>query len=147
MQIVFSDARVLLVAAAVGVAALTLLVVLLPRLSLRARWQRGRERRRRALVEDALKYIHAAELRGAAASPESLAGRLRLRVAPTFELIAEMEAHGPGRPVPVSRSPRTARRSPCASSGRIVSLNGISRTNCRCLWKPSTPPPTGANTG
>ena len=35
-----------------------------------------------------------AELRGALATPESLAGRLRLRVAPTLDLVAEMEARG-----------------------------------------------------
>jgi DtxR family Mn-dependent transcriptional regulator len=60
----------------------------------RARWRRARERRHRALVEDALKCVHAAELRGALATPESLAGRLRLRVTPTLDLVAEMEARG-----------------------------------------------------
>lgn len=77
------------------IAALALFVVaLLPGVGLPARWYRARERRHRALVEDALKYLHGAELRGTLATPESLAGRLRLRVAPTLDLVGEMEAHG-----------------------------------------------------
>ena len=69
-------------------------VALLPGVGVPARWRRARERRHRALVEDALKCVHAAELRGALATPESLAGRLRLRVARTLDLVAHMEARG-----------------------------------------------------
>ena len=81
--------------ALVLIAALTLLVLaLLPGVGLPARWHRARERRHRALVEDALKCVHSAELRGALATPESLAGRLRLRVARAVDLVADMEARG-----------------------------------------------------
>jgi DtxR family Mn-dependent transcriptional regulator len=66
----------------------------LPRIGLLARWRTADDRRRRALVEDALKYIHSAELRGAPATPESLAGHLRLRLAPILTLLAAMEARG-----------------------------------------------------
>lgn len=77
------------------IAALALFVLgLTPGVGLRARWRRARERRHRALVEDALKYLHGAELRGAPVTPESLAGHLRLRVAPTLDLIAGMAARG-----------------------------------------------------
>lgn len=77
------------------IAALALFVLVwLPGVGLLARSGQSRERRHRALVEDALKYLHAAELRGAPATPESLAGHLRLRVAATLELVAEMESRG-----------------------------------------------------
>lgn len=77
------------------IAALALFVLVwLPGVGLLARSGQNRERRHRAVVEDALKYLHAAELRGAPATPESLAGHLRLRVAATLELVAEMEARG-----------------------------------------------------
>jgi len=77
------------------ITALALFVLVwLPGVGLLARSGQSRERRHRALVEDALKYLHAAELRGAPATPESLAGHLRLRVAATLDLVAEMEARG-----------------------------------------------------
>lgn len=77
------------------VAVIAILVgVFLPRAGLRALWRDARELRRRALVEDALKHVHAGELRGSLATPESLAGRLGHRLARTLELIAEMEARG-----------------------------------------------------
>jgi DtxR family transcriptional regulator, Mn-dependent transcriptional regulator len=76
-------------------AALALFVVVgLPGVGLLARWGHSRERRHRAFVEDALKYLHAGELRGAPATPESLAGHLRLRLAPTLDLVSGMEARG-----------------------------------------------------
>ena len=80
--------------ALLAIAVLAPLVVLLFGRGLSVRRQRGRERRHRALVEDALKYLHAADLRGTPATPESLAGRLRLRVATILELVADMEARG-----------------------------------------------------
>lgn len=58
------------------------------------RWRQGRGRRRRALIEDALKFVHGAELRGAVATAESLAGHLGRRVTATLHLVAEMEASG-----------------------------------------------------
>ncbi len=63
-------------------------------LGLRARWRHARELRRRALIEDALKYVHASELRGALATPESLASRLRQRLTRVLDLIVEMESRG-----------------------------------------------------
>jgi DtxR family Mn-dependent transcriptional regulator len=71
-----------------------IIVMWLPRLGLVARLRRDRERRRRALVEDALKYLHAAELRGVPATPESLAGHLRRRLGSILRLLTEMEATG-----------------------------------------------------
>jgi DtxR family Mn-dependent transcriptional regulator len=71
-----------------------LLAPWLPGVELTARWHRSRARRRRVLVEDALKFVHGAELRGVLATPESLAGHLRRRVAATLDLIADMEASG-----------------------------------------------------
>jgi DtxR family Mn-dependent transcriptional regulator len=65
-----------------------------PRIGLLARWRTADNRRRRALVEDALKYVHSAELRGAPPTPESLAGHLRLRLAPILTLLNDMEARG-----------------------------------------------------
>jgi len=47
-----------------AIAVLALLVVLLFGMGLSVRRKWGRERRHRALVEDALKYLHAADLRG-----------------------------------------------------------------------------------
>jgi DtxR family Mn-dependent transcriptional regulator len=46
------------------------------------------------LVEDALKHVHASELRGSLATAESLAGRLHQRVSRSLDLIADMESHG-----------------------------------------------------
>jgi DtxR family Mn-dependent transcriptional regulator len=81
--------------ALVVIAALALVIAaLLPGVGVRARWRRARERRRRVLVEDALKFTHAAELRGSLATLESLAGHLHLRVAPTLDLVTQMEARG-----------------------------------------------------
>jgi DtxR family Mn-dependent transcriptional regulator len=71
-----------------------IVVTWLPRLGLAARWRGDRERRRRALIEDVLKYVHAAELRGVPATPESLAGHLRRRLGSILPLLTEMEASG-----------------------------------------------------
>ena len=85
-----SQSALLLVVAAVALLA----AVLFPRSGLRARWRHAQQQRGRILIEDALKYVHAAELTGSLATPESLAGRVGLRVARTLELVAEMEAAG-----------------------------------------------------
>lgn len=73
---------------------MVLTLALLSGKGLPARWRRARDRRHRALVEDALKHVHAAQLAGAPATPDSLAGHLRLRIAPIVALLAEMEARG-----------------------------------------------------
>jgi DtxR family Mn-dependent transcriptional regulator len=65
-----------------------------PRVGLAARWHNAREWRRRAFVEDALKYLHAAELRGTPATPESLAGHLRRPLGSILHLLSETEARG-----------------------------------------------------
>jgi DtxR family Mn-dependent transcriptional regulator len=69
-------------------------VAWLPGVALAARWQRSRARRRRVLVEDTLKFVHGSELRGVLATPESLAGHLRRRLAAALDVVADMEASG-----------------------------------------------------
>jgi DtxR family Mn-dependent transcriptional regulator len=74
---------------------LTLIVAaVLPGSGIAARWRRAHERRRLALVEDALKCVLAAELRGVPATPELLAGHLRLRLRPILALLTDTEARG-----------------------------------------------------
>jgi DtxR family Mn-dependent transcriptional regulator len=73
---------------------LILAAILAPRVGLVARWRNAREWRHRAFVEDALKYLHAAELRGTPATPESLAGHLRRPVKSILRLLSETEARG-----------------------------------------------------
>jgi DtxR family Mn-dependent transcriptional regulator len=75
-------------------ATVILVTIFLPRSRVRARWRHVKERRRRILVEDALKLVHAGELRGSLATPESIAGRLGQRTARALELVREMEARG-----------------------------------------------------
>ncbi len=75
-------------------AALVALLVFWPRRGLLARWRRARRLARRARVEDALKHVHARELRGPLATPESLAGKLVVSVPRALELIDEMETGG-----------------------------------------------------
>jgi DtxR family Mn-dependent transcriptional regulator len=70
------------------------IVTCMPRLGVVARWRSMREWRRRALVEDALKYAHAAELRGTPVTPESLAGHLRLPLGSVLRVLAETEGRG-----------------------------------------------------
>jgi DtxR family Mn-dependent transcriptional regulator len=65
-----------------------------PRVGLAARWHNAREWRHRAFVEDALKYLHAAELRGTPATPESLAGHLHRPLGSILRLLRETEARG-----------------------------------------------------
>ena len=65
-----------------------------PRVDLLARWRRLREARQRVLAEDALKHLHACEWRGHPATPDSLAGALRLPSRTAINLIARMEALG-----------------------------------------------------
>ena len=74
--------------------ALAAAALLWPRFGLLARWQRARQLAERVLVEDSLKHIHARELSGTLATPESLAGKLGLSVRRAVELIAEMEDGG-----------------------------------------------------
>ncbi len=59
---------------------LATLALLLPRRGQLHRWQLARRRGERMLVEDALKHIHARELRGTLATAESLAGKLSVTV-------------------------------------------------------------------
>ncbi len=70
------------------------LLFLWPRLGFLARWRRARRLAGRARVEDALKHIHARELRGPLATPESLAGKLVVKVQRALDLISEMETGG-----------------------------------------------------
>ncbi len=65
-----------------------------PGRGLLGRLRRGRRLAERVRVEDALKHIHARELRGTLATPESLAGKLRLSVRQALELISAMEEGG-----------------------------------------------------
>jgi DtxR family Mn-dependent transcriptional regulator len=65
-----------------------------PRGGLWARWRRLRQAHRRARVEDVLKHLHACEWRGGLATPESLAGALRLSARAASRLIADMRAQG-----------------------------------------------------
>lgn len=68
--------------------------VLWPRAGLLARGRMLREVRQRVLAEDALKHLHTGEWRGQPATPDSLAGALRLSHSVAFRLIARMEAQG-----------------------------------------------------
>lgn len=62
-----------------------------PNRGLLARLGRARRLAQRARIEDALKHIHARELRGALATAESLAGKLRCSVKSALELIGQIE--------------------------------------------------------
>ncbi|NIR45802.1 MAG: hypothetical protein GWN99_15320 [Gemmatimonadetes bacterium] len=68
-----------------------LLALLWPGRGLLDRWREGRRLAERARVEDALKHIHARELRGPLATAESLAGKLEVSVRAAVELISAME--------------------------------------------------------
>jgi len=78
----------------VAAAIVLLLAIFVPRYGLRVRLRNARERHYRTLVEDALKLVHAGELRGSLATPESIAGRLGQKTARALKLVAEMEARG-----------------------------------------------------
>ena len=79
----------LLLAAALFAAAL-----LWPRRGLLARWRRARFLSHRAFLEDALKHIHARELRGTLATAESLAGKLQVSVKLAVEQMGAMVERG-----------------------------------------------------
>lgn len=76
------------------VGAAVALAMLWPRQGAWARWRRARELAQRSLIEDALKHVHARELRGVLATPESLAGSLGIRLSRAVGLIATIEARG-----------------------------------------------------
>jgi len=65
-----------------------------PRRGILGRLRQARQLAQRALVEDALKHIHAREQRETLATPESLAGKLEVRIRQALDLIAEMEEGG-----------------------------------------------------
>ena len=65
-----------------------------PRRGILARLRQAHQLAQRALVEDALKHIHAREQRETLATPESLAGKLEVSIKQALELIAEMEEGG-----------------------------------------------------
>jgi len=65
-----------------------------PRRGILDRLRQARQLAQRALVEDALKHIHAREQRDTLATPESLAGKLQVSIKQALELIAEMEEGG-----------------------------------------------------
>jgi DtxR family Mn-dependent transcriptional regulator len=74
---------------------LVILILLLfwPNGGLIGRWQRMRLMSTRVLREDALKYIHKAEIKGQAPNLQSVAGALNISVNQAANLLAEME-HG-----------------------------------------------------
>ncbi|MAF26804.1 MAG: iron dependent repressor, metal binding and dimerization domain protein [Gemmatimonadota bacterium] len=74
--------------------AVLLAALLWPRWGVLARIRALRASRSRAAVEDALKHILDREHRGAAATPESLAGLLTLPPSRTLSLISRMESAG-----------------------------------------------------
>jgi DtxR family Mn-dependent transcriptional regulator len=65
-----------------------------PRRGFLARWRQARHLARRTLIEDALKHVHARELRGTLATAESLAGKLGVSVKQAVERMGEMEQGG-----------------------------------------------------
>ncbi len=65
-----------------------------PRRGLLARWRQARLLAQRVRVEDALKHVHAREVRGTLATAESLAGKLAVNVKRALNLMAEMEERG-----------------------------------------------------
>jgi DtxR family Mn-dependent transcriptional regulator len=71
-----------------------------PRRGLLARWGAWRAARQRMLAEDALKHLHTCEWRGQVATPDSLAGGLRLSPRAAFRLITRLEAQGWLRSMP-----------------------------------------------
>ncbi len=75
-------------------AALVAGLFLWPRRGILARLRQARQLAQRALVEDALKHIHAREQRDTLATPESMAGILNVSIRQALELIAEMEEGG-----------------------------------------------------
>jgi DtxR family Mn-dependent transcriptional regulator len=76
------------------VAAAFALALFWPRRGLLDRLRRARRLGERVQIEDALKHIHARELRGTLATPESLAGKLSVSVRRALEMISVMEEGG-----------------------------------------------------
>jgi DtxR family Mn-dependent transcriptional regulator len=76
------------------VLAALLLIGLALRLRLVSRILAARHAGRRIRMEDALKHVHAAELRGATATTASLGGALGLSAAAVVRLVREMEGAG-----------------------------------------------------
>jgi DtxR family Mn-dependent transcriptional regulator len=76
------------------VAAASALVLFWPRRGLLDRLRRARRLGERVQIEDALKHIHAREIRGTLATPESLAGKLSVSVRRALEMISVMEEGG-----------------------------------------------------
>jgi len=66
----------------------------MPRKGLLATLRRGGQAGRRVRLEDALKHLHATEVRGVTATAESLSGALGLRLSQGVRLVAEMEGAG-----------------------------------------------------
>ncbi|UCC49812.1 MAG: metal-dependent transcriptional regulator [Gemmatimonadota bacterium] len=81
-------------AISLAAAAALALLTLWPRRGLLARWRRARRLAERVIVEDALKHIHARELRGTLATPESLAGKLDVGVRRALQLISDIQGRG-----------------------------------------------------
>jgi DtxR family Mn-dependent transcriptional regulator len=77
-----------------GVAGLGAILLLAPRWGLLRRWRLRQAGRQRALVEDALKHLFVFAQRGQPATPESLAGGLRISARKVVDLINRMEANG-----------------------------------------------------
>lgn len=76
--------------AVIALAALALAVAW-PRRGFFARLRQARRLRSRILIEDALKHVHARELRGTLATAESLAGKLEVSVKEALNLISTIE--------------------------------------------------------
>jgi DtxR family Mn-dependent transcriptional regulator len=71
-----------------------LIWAVLPRVGLLARLRRWKELRRREQLEDALKHLLDDEQAGRHATPEDLAGALRLSMGRVMRLVARMQAQG-----------------------------------------------------
>ncbi len=61
-------------------------------------WRRLRAARRRILIEDALKHLHACEVRGSGGNLESMSGALRRSPRAVLRLLSRMESQGLARP-------------------------------------------------
>jgi DtxR family Mn-dependent transcriptional regulator len=78
----------------IGLLAIGALVIFIPKYGLLTRSRSWQERRKRELVEDALKHMLDREQQGRHASPESLGGALHLSPARLLKLLAEMDRLG-----------------------------------------------------
>jgi DtxR family Mn-dependent transcriptional regulator len=75
-----------------GLIAIAGLLAFWPRRGLLARWQRARQATEHVLTEDALKHIHACEMRGQAATTASVAGVLQITDDRSAALLGNMAA-------------------------------------------------------